>query len=273
MKNRILILGKGFIGNKLRDELSGDISGKKIYSYSDAEKEVRRFNPKIIINCIGVTGKDNVDDCELVKDNTLMANSFVPLILAEMAIRHDIKLVHISTGCIFHYDYKKDSPIKEDFIPDFFDLFYSRSKIYSEQPLNILSKKYDILIPRIRIPLDNRPSPKNILTKLIKYKKVIDLPNSITYVPDFIKALKHLLKINARGIYNVVNKGVLRYPELLDVYKKHIPEFEYRVINYKDLNLVRTNLILSVKKLQDTGFKVRNIDEVIEECIQGYVNS
>ena len=273
MKNRILIFGKGFIGNKLQKEFSCDISGRKIYSYRDAEKEVKRFNPKVIINCIGLTGKNNVDDCELVKDNTLMANSFIPLILSEVAIRNNIKLVHISSGCIFHYDYNKDKPIKEDLIPDFFGLFYSRSKIYSEQPLNILSKKYDILISRVRIPLDNRPSPKNILTKLIKYKKVIDLPNSITYLPDFIKALKHLIKVNARGIYNVVNKGALRYPELLDVYRKYVPGFEYKVINYKDLNLVRTNLILSTKRLQDSGFKVRNIHEVIEECVQNYVNS
>ena len=273
MRDRILILGKGFIGNKLKKELSCDISGQKIYSYSDAEKIVRRFNPKVIINCIGLTGKDNVDDCELAKDDTLMANSFVPLILAEVAIRQDIKLVHISSGCIFHYDYKKDQPIKEELTPDFFGLFYSRSKIYSEQPLNILSKKYNILIPRIRIPLDNRPSPKNILTKLIKYKKVIDLPNSITYLPDFVKALKHLIRTDARGIYNLVNKGVLRYPELLDVYKKYVPEFKYKVISYKDLNLVRTNLILSTKKLENSGFKVRKISEVIEECVQNYVNS
>jgi len=272
MKSKTLILGKGFIGNKLQKEFSCDISGKKIYSYSDAEKEVKRFNPKVIINCIGITGKNNVDDCELAKDDTLMANSFLPLIFAEVAIRRNVKLVHISSGCIFNYDYKKDLPIKEDFTPDFFGLFYSRSKIYSEQPLNILSKKYNILIPRIRIPLDNQPSPKNILTKLIKYKNVIDLPNSVTYVPDFIKALKHLIMVNARGIYNVVNKGGLRYPELLDIYKKFNPDFKYRVIKLKDLKLVRTNLLLSCAKLEKSGFKVRNISEVLEECVENYVN-
>ena len=102
---------------------------------------------------------------------------------------------------------------------------------------------------------------------------MIDLPNSITYLPDFVKALKHLIRTDARGIYNLVNKGVLRYPELLDVYKKYVPEFKYKVISYKDLNLVRTNLILSTKKLENSGFKVRKISEVIEECVQGYVNS
>ncbi|MGA2775760.1 MAG: sugar nucleotide-binding protein [Candidatus Omnitrophota bacterium] len=269
----MLVLGKGFIGSKLQKEFACDISDRLIYSYRDAEKEIKRFNPNIIINCIGITGRHNVDDCELVKDSTLTANSFLPLILAEIALRRNIKLVHISSGCIFRYNYKKDKPIKEDLVPDFFELFYSRTKIYSEQPLNILSKRYDILIPRIRIPLDNQPSPKNILTKLIRYKKVIDIPNSVTYIPDFIKALKHLIKIDARGIYNLVNKGGLRYPELLDIYKKFNPDFKYRIINLKDLKLVRTNLLLSTSKLEKSGFKVRNISEVLEECVEGYVNS
>ncbi|MBL7198142.1 MAG: sugar nucleotide-binding protein [Candidatus Omnitrophica bacterium] len=273
MKSRILILGRGFIGERLQEALNCDISECKIHSFKDAELEIKKHNPKILINCIGHTGKINVDGCELDKDKTLSANTFIPIILAEVALRNRIKLVHISSGCIYRFDYSKDRPIKEEEISLFFDLFYSRSKIYSERTLEVLSRKFDILIPRIRIPLDNRPHPKNILTKLINYKRVIDIPNSITYIPDFIKALKHLLKINAKGIYNVVNKGGLRYPQLLDVYKKYIPDFKYKIIDYKRLNLVRTNLILSTKKLEKTGFKVRNIKDALEECVRDYLNT
>lgn len=273
MKSRILILGRGFIGERLREALNCDISERKIHSFKDAEPEIKKHHPKILINCIGHTGKINVDGCELDKDKTLSANTFIPIILAEVALRNRIKLVHISSGCIYRFDYSKDRPIKEEEISLFFDLFYSRSKIYSERTLEVLSRKFDILIPRIRIPLDNRPHPKNILTKLINYKRVIDIPNSITYIPDFIKALKHLLKINAKGIYNVVNKGGLRYPQLLDVYKKYIPDFKYKIIDYKRLNLVRTNLILSTKKLEKTGFKVRNIKDALEECVRDYLNT
>jgi len=113
-----------------------------------------------------------------------------------------------------------------------------------------MAKEYGILILRIRIPLDNRPHPKNILTKLIKYGRVIDIPNSVTYLPDFLKALRHLLKIKAYGIFNTVNKYGLRYPDLLEVYKKYVPDFTYTVIDYKKLGLVRTNLVMSVKKLE-----------------------
>ena len=156
-------------------------------------------------------------------------------------------------------------------VPDYYNLFYSRTKIYAEGVLDAFIKGSNVLIVRVRIPLDKYPSPRNILNKLIKYKTIIDVPNSITYIPDFIKALEHLLKINAKGIFNLTNKGGLRYPALLDVYKKFVPDFEYTLLPLKNLKLDRTNLILSVRKLEKTGFKVRNIKDVLEECVEKYV--
>jgi len=273
MNKSILILGKGFIGQRLRKEFDCVIDGSMINCFSDAEELIRKYAPKIIINCIGITGKRNVDDCELEKDATLLANSFVPVILAEACLRGKIKLIHISSGCIFNYDYKKSKPVKEDSRDYFFKLFYSRSKIYAEIALEALSRDYNILIARIRIPLLNARHPKNVLDKLIKYKKVIDIANSVTYIPDFIRAIKHLIKIDARGIYNVVNKGGLRYPELMKVYQRYAPDFKFRLIPLKNLGLVRTNLILSTNKLEKSGFKVRNINSILEECVKEYLKS
>lgn len=271
MNKKILILGKGFIGERLREELDCRFDGSRINRLSDVDKIIKKYHPKIIINCIGVTGRRNVDDCELEKDATLLANSFVPVILAEACLRSNIKLVHISSGCIFNYDYRKSKPIKENSQDYFSRLFYSRSKIYAERSLEALGRDYNILIVRIRMPLFNGRHPKNLLTKLLKYNRVIDTPNSVTYIPDFVKALKHLIKINACGTYNLVNKGGLRYPELLRVYQKYVPNFKFKVAALKKLGLVRTNLILSISKLEKSGFKVRNINSVLEECVKGYI--
>ena len=271
MIDRILILGKGFIGSRLQEAFDCKVSDARITSLKDADSIVRRIRPEIMINCIGITGSDNLENSSSLRNEALLANSFVPIILAEAALRNNVRLVHISSGCIFKYDYGNDSPVNEEKLPDFLELFYSRTKIYSEQPLNILSKKYPILIPRIRLPLDDRPDPNNLLDKLVKYKRVIDVPNSITYIPDFIKALKYLIKIKATGIFNMVNKGTLRYPQLLDVYAKFSPGFKYQIIAPEKLNLKRTNLCLSTKKLEKTGFNVRDIKEVLEECVQNYL--
>ena len=138
--------------------------------------------------------------------------------------------------------------------------------------LEVLCKSFDILILRIRIPLDNLSHPKNLLDKLIKYKKVINLENSVTYLPDFVNALKRLIKIKAKGIYNLVNKGGLDYTKLMDIYKKYKPDYKFKTVSFNSLHLVRTNLILSTEKLEKSGIKVRKIEDVLEECVKNYLN-
>jgi 3,5-epimerase/4-reductase len=271
MKNKMLILGNGYIAGKLQKQWGCPIYDKRILSYQDAVLAFEKHKPRVLVNCIGYVGERNVDDCELDVDKCLTSNTMVPVWLGELAFRNPVKLVHISSGCIYHYDYSNQRPITEDEVPDYYHLFYSRTKIYAEAVLNALSQRSNILIVRIRIPLDNYPNPRNILNKLIKYKTVIDIPNSITYIPDFIRALDHLLKINAKGIFNLTNKGGLRYPDLMEVYKKFVPDFEYKIMPLKNLKLDRTNLILSVSKLEKTGFKVRNIKDVLKECVEQYV--
>jgi 3,5-epimerase/4-reductase len=271
MKNKILILGNGYIARRLQKQWDCPIYDKKILSYQDAALVFQKYNPHVLINCIGHTGARNIDDCELDVGKCLLANTMVPIWLGELAFRNPVKLVHISSGGIYHYDYGKHRPIREEDEPNYYNLFYSRSKIYSEEVLNALSKRSNVLIVRIHIPLDIYAHPRNLLNKLINYKTVIDIPNSVTYIPDFIRALEHLIKINAKGIFNVTNKGGLRYPALMDVYKKFVPDYKYKIIPLKDLKLDRTNLLLSVRKLEKTGFTVRNIKDVLQECVEQYV--
>jgi len=271
MANKCLILGKGYIGSELHCYLGCAITANKINSFQDIYAVLDEHKPDTLINCVGHTGLNNVDDCELVPDKTLQANTFLPILLAEATYRRKIKFIHISSGCIYHYDYEKGKPIAESQIPDFYDLFYSRSKIYTENVLTNLAKYHNILIARIRVPLDNKPHPKNVLTKLIQYKKVINVPNSVTYIPDFIKALKHLLQMDARGVYNVVNKKPLYYNRLMNVYQKYVPDFKYEIIDFKKLKLVRTNLILSTQKLTNSGFNIRSTDEILDECVKNYI--
>ncbi len=272
MSNHTLIFGKGYVGSRIKEELGFPMVEPFIRTYADAEKIILEHKPKVLINAVGFTGR-NVDECESFKDETLLANTFVPLMLAEACLRHGVKLVHISSGCIFHYDYRKDQPITEDVIPGYLELFYSRSKIYTEAALAALTPKLPMMVLRIRVPLDNRPSSKDLLSKLITYKKVIDAPNSVTYIPDFIQALAHLLKIDATGTFNMVCKDPLYYPDLLAEYKKVIPSFEYEVIPVGSLKMARTNLVLSTAKLEATGFPVRSVKEIIPECVREYAKS
>jgi len=272
MNKKILVFGKGYIGKKIYQFLKCDITEKKIEKYIDIQEEIDKYQPKIIINAIGFTGYPNVDDCENHFDATIKANTFIPILFVEVAFRNKIKLIHLSSGCIYHFDHNKQSPLYERDTPNFYDLFYSRTKIYTEAVINSLGNSVNILTLRIRIPLDNQPNPKNVLDKLIRYKKIIDIPNSITYIPDFLQALKHLIKINARGVFNVVNKGGLRYPVLMEIYQKYNPNYQYEIVPLeKVLKTPRTNLLLSTRKLENTGFKVRKINDLLNECVKKYI--
>jgi len=49
MNKRILILGKGFIGKRLRDEFDCAISVKRINTLKDAEEEIKKRKPKSLL--------------------------------------------------------------------------------------------------------------------------------------------------------------------------------------------------------------------------------
>jgi nucleoside-diphosphate-sugar epimerase len=204
----------------------------------------------------------------LEKDKVLLANSFVPLILAEACLRAGVKLVHIGTGCIFNFDYDKDKPIQEWGQDYFLKLFYSRSKIYSEAALQILSGDYNILVLRIGTP--DCASIPGIYGQAIK-SGMVWIANSVSYI-RFFRAVA-FEKTGARGVYNVVNKGGLRYPDLMNIYRKYVPSYKFKMVSVKSLGLTRTNLILSTAKLEKSGFKIRHINSVLEECVKEYLKS
>jgi len=268
---KIGIIGSGYIGNRIYKELGAELLNEHIYTLGDCYKFLDKYS--IIINTAGYIGKNNVDECELNRQKTLSSNVFLPIILGEYCLRTGKKLIHIGSGCVYYFDEIKQSPITEIDEPDYYKLYYSRTKVYAEKVLKYIAKKANILILRIRIPLDYISHPKNILNKLIKYKSVIDAKNSVTYIPDMILAIKHLIINDKKGIYNLVNKGALYYPDLMNEYKKYNTNFEFTIMRTEDLLLDRTNLLMNTKKLEKTGFKIREIKDIIPECVRKYVSN
>ena len=267
--NRITVFGNGYIGSQIAKHLECDVVDTKIKSYKDMEKAFDGKKPDVIINAIGVTGTPNVDACEKDVDGTLLANSFVPIILAEYCHRNGIKFVHISSGCIFHHNYTKDEPIKDDDYPDYFDLFYSRTKIYSEMAIRQMCKENGWLILRIRIPFDGSKSERNLLSKLLSFKTVIEIKNSVTYIPDFLKALKWLIDGGENGIYNIVNDPIY-YSEILKCYREETDR-EFNLMPKSELSMPRTNLIMSNEKIHDSGFDMLSSEDVIKKSVDEYI--
>lgn len=284
---KILILGKGYIGNYVaaaNKEHEIIHIGKSDLDYSDTDT-FRTFlhrstiypKPKIdwIINCSGYTGRPNVEACENDKGECYHYNVTVPLYLTRIAGHMRIPIIHIGSGCIYD-GYTRE--YNEDIIPNFgadspFSSFYSKTKDAFEKLSNI----YLRYIFRIRIPFNGIPEPKNYIWKLLNYDNLISQPNSITNVDDLVsfiyKFIENPPKQYIGGIYNVTNKGSIEAKEVVEIMKKHgleNPNWKFVSIPDANFKVGRSNCILDTSKIENLGLGLPPVKESIERAIKEY---
>lgn len=79
------------------------------------------------------------------------------------------------------------------------------------------------------MPVDDELVAKSIVTKLIKYEKVINVPNSMSVLSDLLPVAIDMILKRKTGTYNFVNPGVISHNEILNLYKKvsSHPEFVF----------------------------------------------
>ena len=269
---KILIFGKGYIANKFKVFFGeeAEISELRIEDYSKVKAGLERVKPDVVLNCAGKTGRPNVDWCEDHKMETLFGNVTAPLILARACEELALYMVHIGSGCVYE-GYKDGEGYSEEDAPNFEGSYYSRTKAWSERML----KDFKVLQLRLRMPFDSVPSERNFITKIIKYNKVISVPNSISVLEDFLKAAKVLIEKRATGVYNITNPGTITHQEILDIYIELVdPSYHYELFSVEEMEKItkakRSNCGLSVKKLEREGIHLRPVREAVRESLAQY---
>ncbi|CAM6086573.1 unnamed protein product [Calypogeia fissa] len=233
---KFLIYGKtGWIGGLLGDILKKQgidfvYGSARLENRTQVEDDIASAKPTHVFNAAGVTGRPNVDWCESHKTETIRANVVGVLTLADVCKQHGLLLVNYATGCIFEYDaaHPEGSGIgfKEEDTPNFFGSFYSKTKAMVEE----LLKNYDnVCTLRVRMPItSDLKTPRNFITKISKYAKVVNIPNSMTVLDELLPISIEMAKRNLRGIWNFTNPGVVSHNEILEMYKEYIdPSFKY----------------------------------------------
>lgn len=271
---KYVILGNGYVGNYLAKTLpNATLYPQKLTeTYQIKELMLKYFPSHTLINCAGKTGKPNVDWCERNKEATFDGNVNLPLMIAEACKEIKQPWVHIGSGCIYN---GYDKEFTEEDEPNFDGSYYARTKAWSQD----LLKGYDeVLILRIRMPIDDKLSERNYITKIVSYARqgrtLYDLPNSMTILSDLAGAIQHLTEQGSTGTYNVVNKGGMTISEILRLYRQYVdPLLEYKITSYEEVrsNLVadRSNCILSCQKLQDDGFEMPLLEGRIVDIMKG----
>nr|QTU90762.1 UDP-rhamnose synthetase [Epimedium koreanum] len=233
---KFLIYGRtGWIGGLLgsiceKQGIPFEYGRGRLQDRSQLVADIQTIKPTHVFNAAGVTGRPNVDWCESHKTETIATNVAGTLTLADICREHGLLMINFATGCIFEYDaaHPEGSSIgfKEEDTPNFIGSFYSKTKAMVEE----LLKEYDnVCNLRVRMPISSDLSnPRNFITKISRYNKVVNIPNSMTVLDELLPIAVEMAKRNLRGIWNFTNPGVVSHNEILEMYKSYIdPKFEY----------------------------------------------
>lgn len=266
---KILVFGsKGFIGSHLRSRYPDAVTPSADIADAQAVASLLdEHHPDVVINAAGKTGRPNVDWCEDHKEETIRSNVLGPLVLLEECSKRNIYWVHLGSGCIYEGDKDGRGWTEED-PPNFFGSFYSRTKAWSDQILT----EFPVLNLRLRMPFDASQEPRSLITKLVRYDRVLDVRNSLTYIPDFLDALHQLMQRNITGTFNVINPGAISPYRIMEFYKDIVdPSHTFERLTLDHLSDVtkagRSNCILSTEKLQKEGIILPPVEDRIREVL------
>ncbi len=283
-----LIGATGYVGSQFAREINHrghrlTTVGRKdcdLYSAEQLETFLRDVSPDIVINSAGYTGKPNVDACETDKANCLSGNAVLPGVIAAVCSALQLPWGHVSSGCIFTGTRPDGNGFTEEDPPNFSFRqnncsFYSGTKALGEE---VLGDDHTGYIWRLRIPFSNVDSPRNYLTKLIRYDTLLEAENSLSYLPEFCSAALDCFELVAPlGIYNLTNPGSMRTSEVVEliretkavnkVFRFFESEDEFMT---KAAKTPRSNCVLDSSKAVAAGLHLTPVRDSLRNALENW---
>lgn len=215
----------GLIGELLKSQgIQWSYGEARLEDRAAILEDIRRVKPTHVLNAAGVTGRPNVDWCESHKIETVRANVIGCLNLADVCYLSGIHMTYYGTGCIFSYD--ESHPMNsghgftEEDKPNFVGSWYSKSKAATE---DMLRPYPNVLTLRIRMPIvADLTYPRNFITKIIKYDRVINIPNSMTVLPELLPMSLDMARRGVTGVMNFTNPGSISHNQVLALYRDYV---------------------------------------------------
>ncbi len=244
---------------------------------ADALKAER---PEFLINAAGYTGKPNVDACELHKAECLLGNAVLPGMVATACEAAGVPWGHVSSGCIFTGARPDGSGFTEEDPPNFSFRqnncsFYSGTKALGEE---VLAGRANVYVWRLRIPFDNVDSPRNYLSKMTRYARLLDATNSISELQEFVAATFACWEKRIPfGVYNVTNPGQITTREVVEMIRASgvsKKEFQFFASEEEFMRTAaktpRSNCVMSSQKLASAGITLTDVREAIARDLKNW---
>jgi dTDP-4-dehydrorhamnose reductase len=305
----IFVLGaSGWIGQRFLSYFHNKslpfeaISREKLNPLSS--RNLRAFlkerRPDFLLNAAGFTGKPNVDACELAKADTLEGNFLLPMRVGEVCAELEIPWGHVSSGCIYQGQRGVDEDgnilgFREDDEPNFTFRaggcsFYSGTKALAEE---FLTRNFpNTYLWRLRIPFDHLDASRNYLSKLLRYKRLLDARNSLSHLDDFVASAWATSERGLPfGIYNLTNPGSITTREVVDIIRregaarfsrndsrtgKHfLRDFDFFASDEEFMKsgiiAPRSNCVLDTTKAESYKLPLRPVKEALMDSLQRWV--
>jgi dTDP-4-dehydrorhamnose reductase len=283
-----LLGGSGYVGHAYqsllrRKSIPYRSLSRSELDYTDLESlrsALLSDRPEFLINAAGYTGKPNVDACELHKAECLLGNAVLPGVVAEACEAAEVPWGHVSSGCIYSGDGPSGSGFTERDTPNFTFRsdncsFYSGTKGLGEE---VLEGHNNVFVWRLRIPFDSVDSPRNYLTKLMRYNKLLEVTNSISELQEFAEATLACWSNRVPfGTYNVTNPGKISTHEVVEAILRSgvcSKEYAYFSSEAEFMSTVaktpRSNCVLDPSKLAGVGIRLTPVNEAIARDLKAW---
>ena len=217
------------------------------------EKNLLEIKPKIVINCIGVIKQSK----DLEKSNMIFLNSLFPKSMSEICERLKIRLLLVSTDCVFS---GKKGFYSELDVPDCNDL-YGISKLEGE-----VTDKEHVITLRTSIIGHELRNKESLLEWFLRQKKSIKGYEKAIFsgfpTVVFAQIIYDFIIFNNKlsGLFHVSSNPISKF----DLIKKISYKYKKNINIIKD-DVVKIDRSLNSKKFKSiTGFIPPSWDEMIE---------
>lgn len=218
---------RGWIGSQIVECLKK--KGEEVFIPTSRAEDVESvtadidmFRPDRVICAIGRTHGTECDNIDFLEKPGMLVvnirdNLQAPVTIAQVCKDKNIHMTYLGTGCIYSGD--NDHFFTQEETPNFFGSQYSTVKGLTD---TIMRRLFDgeVLNLRIRMPFSSTDNPRNLISKIIRYKKIHDTWNSMTYLNELIPVLIELSCKKTTGTFNFVNKGSISLSKVLYMYRK-----------------------------------------------------